>query len=296
MRSDFMRRGHAEARNVLEAIDRGMDGLTSLQSPDGSFPLERSSVSGSWVEDHPIFATTNVLWSVGGLLDERHRHLALEYVLSQQKTSGLWTFDDQSDLPADADDTACALACLSLWHSEWLGSYSTRTLLAPFIREGGRIATWLTPRGDLIEGQDADDVVVVANVLSALAIEDANIARQLFVRWREGCWHRFDSGACATPYYCLEGNVLFAWRRAASLMGTLWPSFAPVCGTTCLSMAFAISLGAAHLVPLVLALQDADGTWPRESWCSSPGATFGSRAVTSAFVLEALNSLRESDA
>jgi hypothetical protein len=103
------------AGNLEVSIARGIAALETLQHSDGSFPLERRSASGTWVDEHRLFATATVLWCVGDLLSPRSRDSALSYMLSHRLESGLSSFDCHSGLPADADDSASVLACLALW-------------------------------------------------------------------------------------------------------------------------------------------------------------------------------------
>jgi hypothetical protein len=279
---------HWDSDALHLASARGITALESLQNSDGSFPLERRVRFDVWLTENPLFSTVTVLLSAGNLLNRECRDAALSFVLSQRLASGLWRFDSLSSLPADADDSACALACLYSWHPTALERSSVRALLDAFSRDDGRIVTWLTASGDLVEGQAADDLVVVANVLSALALEDAEYARQRFLAWSSSQSSTRAKRDLRTPYYAVSGNVQYAWRRASRLMHVTTALPAPRTDGSCLSGAFAAVCGVRHQVPHLLALQNGDGTWPREPWCVSPGAVFGSSAVTTAFVIEAL--------
>jgi hypothetical protein len=275
--------------SIRVAWSRGVSALERLQSSDGSFPLERSTSADNWIREHPLFSTATVLLCVGSMLNARTRETALNYIVSQRRESGLWGFDARSELPADADDSACALACLLLWRPSALESTTARELLNPFLQADGRIVTWFTRDSNLFEGEAWDDVVVVANVLTALALEDAENARRSFLAWGSARRGVERQGLNAAPYYAVPGNVEYAWRRAARLMNATLTIRTPRSGTSCLSMAFAVLLGARHPILRLVALQAADGTWPREPWCLAPGAKFGSRAITTAFVIEALS-------
>src|SRR3954464_9069186 len=99
---------------VRESRDRGLAFIHSQQASDGSFPLERCSAEG-WVSEHRLFSTSTVLLAIGAYLDEAARAAAVTFIKTQRAPAGYWHFDGLKQLPADADDCACAIACLALF-------------------------------------------------------------------------------------------------------------------------------------------------------------------------------------
>jgi hypothetical protein len=275
--------------------------IESRQEPNGSFPLQRFA-TGEWVPEHGLFSTVTVLLAVGDALDEAVRRAALDFVRDRRTPEGYWHFDGANRLPADADDCACALACLALFDDEQRWTPEIWKVLSAFVAGDGRIRTWLEPassdedRGGR-QGQippQYDDLVVVANVIFAVGIGNSRQGADLLARWRRwrircGTWNNVSA-----PYYPRPGNVEYAWLRVARQVGCrIEPRPGRTPERSSVSLAFAALCGRPELAGLLANRQRDDGSWDREPWCAAPGAVFGSKVVSSAFAVEALSRVIE---
>jgi len=289
-----MRNGQLVA--VQESVTAAHDALLSWQQPDGGFPLWRWSSAGVTVQDDRLFATAAILLAIGEQFPSDPCRSALALLRRRQGSDGLWRFDAAAQLPPDADDTAHALAALRRFalETERPGA-ADFARLAAFVHPDGRIATWLA-QGQLGQA-DTDDVVVVANVLYAMALSRPATARRWLQNWLERS-RAAASGDDGTPYYLHVETVWYAWRRALAALGLAgmpeWPAPSTdsmASGRSPLRCALALSIGLPpqqeHIEEL-LRSQRADGGWPAEPWFRAPGATFGAPAVTTALALEGL--------
>jgi hypothetical protein len=285
---------HGQVVAVRESVTAALDALLGWQQHDGGFPLLRWPHAGVSVQDDPLFSTAAILLAIGERLPDDHRCSALALLRRRQGEDGLWRFDDAARLPPDADDTAHALAALRRFADKaQRPSAADIARLAAFVQPDGRIATWLAQ--DELGRAITDDVVVVANVLYAMALSQPATARRWLQRW---LLHRraVGSGEDATPYYLHVETVWYAWGRALAALGldampALPTPVAPTSDPSPLRCALALSVGLApqhQYVAELLHRQGADGGWPAEPWFRAPGATFGGQTVTTALALEGL--------
>jgi hypothetical protein len=225
--------------------------------------------------------------------------------------NGFWHFDAAGHLPADADDTACALAALQRFASTpEKPTNSDFERLTAFVHPNGRITTWLA--SGKLANADTDDVVVVANVIYAMALYDVSRARLWLTRWLALSASMSDLGPApdsaqyaashtssgmtlaSIPYYMHIETVRYAWVRVLRTLDIPRGSVTITSTASNSPLLCALTLSAMDdphddLVSSLLESQHPQGFWPAEPWFRSPGAFFGSIALTTAFVVEALN-------
>lgn len=282
------------------SLARALAFVTACQKPDGSFPVTRRDPLGAPFVEDALFGTSCVLLSVGDHLPDRCREDALAFLVRRRGAAGFWHFDAASRLPADADDTACALAALLRFAPD-VGKPKSVEIekLAAFVSPGGRIATWLD--AGPLSHRSTDDLVVAANLLYAAALFDPTRAESWHQAWRshqricldELTRARTTGRPC--PYYLHTETVDYAWARALAALGRPRPPLGPVAKTIAArsSLAAALRLAAdeepqPRLTSLLVRAQREDGSWPEEPWFRAPGATFGSAALSTAFAAEGL--------
>jgi hypothetical protein len=275
-------------RQVGRAVQEGTAALLAQQRADGSFGCLQREPDGSWQACHPLFSTLTVLLAVGLLLPAAALARATDFVRRSRRPDGYWEFDPALGIPADADDTACALAVLARYGGAGV-SAEDAVLLRSFWRAAdGPFQTW---RGDgMWSKRDRDDAVVNCNVLAALAwlgaqptgLERAAVGRLLH------------AGTEGTRYYRWPQTVSYAARRAGIPAAELpAPLIAkPAVEAAVLPAAQWLSAFPSWEVGLigsVLAGQQPDGTWAAESWFIAQGRrSWESVAITTALCVEAL--------
>ncbi len=278
----------AHAR-IHRPLERGLAALQAMQQDDGSFPLFQRSERTAWLKCGRLFSTLSVLLAAGSLVSESARTRAVDFVYRNRRRDKCWEFDPTFGIPADADDTACALA-VAARHDPARVDASDAALLRSFWRaDGGPFQTW---RGDRSwSGRDRDDAVVNCNVVLALrelgapaSAEEIKAVVDLIQANEAGC-----------RYYCSRTTIAYAARRAGLSLAMLPASltarpsdhgFLPTAQwlSTCRRWD-------EDAIDRVLAAQTADGSWPIEAWftgVATPKPVWGSPAISTALCLEAL--------
>ncbi len=289
--------------SLKRSIINALAFLVNSQQEDGGFPVMRWDRDGTSVSEDRLFGTACILLAVGELLPSASRRAALTLLEHRRGINGFWHFDAAGNLPADADDTACALAALMRFAPtlEKPNCFDADRLTA-FVHPSGRIITWLTANG--LAHPATDDVVVVANVIYAMALCDISSARYHFARWL--ALNASNSGRevisneaphainLTTPYYIHIEAVEYAWARTLRTLGISFPSLTSTCVSSASPLRCALALAASEvpqneLISFLLQSQQYSGCWEAEPWFRSPGATFGSAALTTAFAVEAFS-------
>ena len=279
---------------MMSAIDRaitaGTEALARLQGTDGSFPLHTREGSGPWRACSPLFSTASIVLAAGRVLPRPALESATGYLRRCRRPDGLWEFDPALRIPPDADSTSCSLAALAIHgHAADLGNGAS--LLRSFWRpDGGPFMTWHRPTGAWA-ARDRDDAVVNGNVVLALASLGAAATSAELAAVR----HLMQESTQRARYYLAPSAIAYAARRAGIGLDVLPPAATarPSAGDL-LAVAqwlCATRVADAALVDGLLAAQRADGLWPAHAWCTAAGhptPVWGSEAVTTAYVLEAL--------
>jgi hypothetical protein len=279
--------------DLLHAIAHGIAALEDSQFPDGSWPLLKA-VDGS--ETSPasgLFSTAGVLLAVGRQLNPVAVQRAVDYLLSCRETSGQWCFDSTLGVPCDADDTACALACLALFRPEAVTENDVEILQRYWRAPEGPFQSW-DPNAaeEFWADEQTDDAVVNCNVLIALkalgASPDARLRAAVVALVAQRPTSRYYNG---------PAPVLFAAHRADLGLpkGSPLARLTPKPEWDALQRAYWLSTQEVRHPGQVAALlrdQKTTGLWPYCDWCTGTFAvptSWGSESVTTAFVLDALH-------
>lgn len=108
-------------RNIRTAIEKGLTYLHQSQRPSGEFPTyfsPRLDMVGAKIYAKSVYITTFVIHSLCYLpnhpLIEPMQQRAAEFLLAEQEEFGAWNYDGRDNwrVPADLDDTSCAVAAL----------------------------------------------------------------------------------------------------------------------------------------------------------------------------------------
>jgi hypothetical protein len=297
---------------LKKSIDSAVAYLVSCQQDDGGFPVIRWENNGTSMPEDRLFGTACILLAVGTLLPNICLRSALRLLQNRRDVHGFWHFDAAGLLPADADDTACALASLLRFApTAEKPTLSDVAPLAAFVRPDGRIATWLATDTLAHFSPDTEDAVVIANVIYAIALYDPQRAYNILNKWINSSILRTtldtdltrsmyatslmpDVAQIATPYYMHIETAMYAWTRALKALNLQRPIFALASDVSSSPLRSALMLSATatlrqDLISFLLRSQHSSGYWVAEPWFRSPGASFGSAALTTAFAAEALN-------
>jgi hypothetical protein len=272
-------------RSVNEAVDAGLAALAGMQTREGYFPFYMGSPDTSWRRCDPIFATAYIMMTVGRLLPPARIAAAVEYIASRRRADGLWHYDTSLDIPPDVDTTSCALAALAL-DGRQADVAGGADLLRTFWRvPDGPFRTW--PDGGSWAAAGRDDPVVNCHVLHALKLLGApptdveRTAVAALVRRSLG----------GSRYYSSPGAIALACRRA-EIGEAAWPPIAaapPKDGLGLLQWFTATGRYHDRVVPLLLGLQRADGSWPVAPWVTGVRVpSWGCPAISTALAVEAL--------
>lgn len=270
------------------ALRRGVAALLATQLDDGSFPFQVIERNGNSSDCHPLFSTVNVLLSMGDHLPPVVVEKAMRFVLSCQQADGMWSFDPSLEIPADADDTACAIACIARFKPDACAPADAGLLRSYWRHDGGPFRTWHSD--DLVwTGRDRDDMVVNANVIFALKALGApataeEIASVMLLA---------SASTGRTRYYVSPATVAYAVVRAGISLdclpvSTRMPSLTEEDPLALAQWICASGASDSKSIRAVLEAQNLDGTWPAAPWCTDNVRDWGSSALTTAFCLEAL--------
>jgi hypothetical protein len=278
---------------IERGLRRAIAFLADCQGNGGGFPAERWDRTGIVPEDE-LFVTSCVLLAAGDLIPRTRRETALALLWRRRGPAGLWHFDSAGMLPADADDTALALAALFRFApADAKPAVADFDCLRAFVHPDGRIATWLAT--DSLADPETDDVVVAANVIYAIALSNPAWAGRLLTQWLARQASR--TAPAAAPYYLHPETIWYAWARALRTLGLPGPEMPPAEASLQSPLRAALALAGAasvhdDLTALLLDTQRRDGSWPAEPWFQAPGALFGSASLTTAIAVEALKPQR----
>jgi hypothetical protein len=265
------------------------------------------------VPDSSPFATTFVIQSLALLPSEGLEETlarALDFLVQEQDGEGLWRYwtrrsPRRSLVPPDLDDTSCASWVLSQHGCRFRDN---RAAVAANRDAEGRFLTWLGPNE---EENDVDGVVNANVVLYLGACPESAAACDYLARlvaaplFEPGSWYYPDPLALChavsraawhgvTALRACRGHLLQAVvERCLDGGGGPEPLAAALAATTLLNC----EAGGALLesqIEVILASQEADGSWPRAAFYSGPrpplprSAWFGSEELTTALCLEAV--------
>ena len=287
----FFSRKKVDAEQIILSLQKGITALVSLQQADGSFTLLQKIRRKSWQKCHPLFSTLSVLLAASPLLPEQVVSQAVLFVNRCRRNDGTWVFDPSFGIPADSDDTACALAVLARYGNNLVSDDDVELLRSFWRLDGGPFQTWRT-KDRKWSSRDRDDAVVNCNVLLALkelgsppTTEEIDAVIRLIQKSKTG-----------TRYYCSPTTISYAACRAglpldllpAQLISRPKPKLGVLPLAQWLSMSRQWDQDAiSHL----LIAQANDGHWSLEKWftgIANPTPVWGSAAISTALCLEAL--------
>lgn len=286
----FLRRKKASIEQTESALRRGVSRLASMQQPAGSFPVYRRDGNGPWQPCHALFSTLTVLLAAGPMLPEAVRARAVDFVLAARRDDGTWVFGHDLGIPADSDDTACALAVLARFSPDPVRDTDASLLRSFWRRDGGPFRTW-NAEGKWAD-RKRDDAVVNCNVVLGLkevgspaSAGEIDAVAALIRDSETGC-----------RYYCSPMTITYAASRAGLPMHRLPPALLRRPGIKKFVLPTAQWLAAARrwddtAVSHLLAGQDRTGQWDTEPWFTGAGRpppVWGSPAISTALCLEAL--------
>lgn len=284
----------ALSSSTRDAITAGLNWLGESQNNDGSWTLNRV-VHGTEPESaHGLFSTTAVLLSVGERLSTSTRDAALDFLVASRGETGHWRFDPTMDIPFDVDDTACALAAIATFRPSILTMDDRDTLLSYWREPNGPFRTWDPAADDIADYwgfAETDDAVVNCNVVIALRHMGYDVSDKMMDAVIELCNARPTS-----RYYDGAAPVLHAASRLGVPLSNMpnLVAISPSVKWDVLQLAMWLrsrtevdEAATKH----VLAQQSRAGHWEYCHWCTgnfSPPISWGSSAVTTAIVIDAL--------
>lgn len=276
-------------RPLDEAISAGRAALARMQEADGSFPFFLGERMSPWRSCGRLFSTAYVMLGAAGSLPPESIARAVDFIRKQRRPDGLWEYDPAGKtIPPDADSSACSLAALAL-HGEPADVVGGADLLRSYWRPGaGPFRTWREPAERA--APERDDAVVNCNVAFALRLMGAPLTPD-----ESAAVIPFLRAAHYTQYYCSPATIAHAARRAGldpailSAAVIARPHARDLLG--CAQWLCGLRHPDQERIAALLAAQRADGAWPIWPWVTgegSPKQYWGSPAVTTALVLEAL--------
>ena len=287
----FFRRNGTDPEKARLSLQKGITALVSMQQTDGSFPVLQRIPGNPWHTCHPLFSTLSVLLAADTLLPGKVLSKAVTFVQHCRRNDGTWEFDPDFGIPADADDTACALAVLARYDKTLVAPTDAAVLRSFWRPDGGPFQTWQAKEGEWYT-RDHDDAVVNCNVL--LALRELGIPAS--TEEINAVVHLTQKTKIRTRYYCSPTTIAYAACRAGLPLDHLPARLVarPKRKNTILPTAQWLSIvrqwdegAVAHL----LAAQIKDGHWPTEAWftgIANPTPVWGSAAISTALCLEAL--------
>jgi hypothetical protein len=299
---------------IESGLRRGIHFIATQQRADGGFDSFSSSSQHDFARAfryQTIFVPALMLAALTALQtpeSKKVRQKLAAYLLEQKGPHGAfnyWAKDaperQTMPYPDDLDDTFCALIGLWLHDSTCIDqailASTVKILLATETSVGGPYKTWLKAPDGAASWQDVD-LAVNSNIAYFLNLVSEPLPNLMALMDGVITTKRLHS-----PYYPSEYQLLYYVSRAyrgmnAEGLGGLVRALQP---KTALQYALAITArlrlniydGTGVLVRHLLALQQADGSWPAEAFCIDPARKSvthynGAPALTTALALEAL--------
>lgn len=305
-------------KGVANAMRQGMTFIASSQRDDGGFDSFSSPSPTPFIAERTYRTTFTPALILGALShintpeSQRIRQKLAQWLLMQK--SPHWSFNywavsaperKSMPYPDDLDDTFCSLFALYQHNASLIDetclAQVIKLLFATETQVGGPYKTWLTTNKDAV-WQDVD-IAVNANVAAFLSLVAEPLPSLTKMMETVIATQTFTS-----PYYPTVYPLLYYLARAHETTGQ--PALADCIlrlrvnghwGTplqTALALSSLARLGRldAHpqAIDYLLKRQNPDGSWPPEAFCLDPALQqrsyySGAPALTSAFVLEALN-------
>jgi hypothetical protein len=275
------------AARAATARDRALAALASQQGPQGDFPFFVLHPGGERPA-HGLFSTVTVLLAAGPQLPLQCRERALDFVLACRRADGMWHYDPSLPIPADADDTACALAALARLRPSSCRRADAALLRSYWRPDGGPFKTWHSGE-EMWSSRERDDAVVNANVLLAL---DALGAQPLEPE-RLAVAELVSRSAQRTRYYGSPWTVAYTALRAGVPAQSVPAAQRqrPARSHGCLALAQWLctwEAGDSEALAMLMDAQRADGSWPAETWCTDNEQDWGCSAIVTALCTQAL--------
>lgn len=303
-------------RAIDKAIVNGLNYLSLVQTAEGAFVTQYSSRGEKFVVEEEVvttFAPALVLQALAKVDKAKTiREGIVSWLQKQQSQTGAFNywpadsvFRQARPYPDDLDDTACALAGIYLHNPALIGSNQlaqlVRLLIASETVVGGPYNTWLVDTTDLPAWQDIDLAVNcnidfllqhIAEPLPKLQfLIDTAVARQDF---RSSYYpdkivvQYFIARVCRSSTTKLTLSDLLHENDSLPIAS---PMYAALKITALRKLGDMTDLS--KLVEYLLQSQQTDGSWPAERiWldrAENSKMYAGSSALTTAFVVEALN-------
>lgn len=306
-------------QRIEKALQAGLNFVKSEQKNDGGF-FTKSYFAGRAEngEDYTTTFSASLILSCLSVLKDHDTagQIAQKisgFLLKNKSRDWTWNYWTRNSAesralpyPDDLDDTFCALSSLYLFNPKLITpvamAKSVQTLTALEVKEGGPYRTWLVPKNSPTVWLDVD-LVVNSNVSYFLSLHDIYLKPTVsFIE------KSIDKNQYASPYYPTYLQVIYFISRfyrgpKAVEMAEFVLTKIKKDGSwgTALETALAISSLLNFSVPAkklknsveYLLKNQKNGGWPIGAICLDPaknGKTrySGSRALTTAFVLEAL--------
>ncbi len=296
-----------------KAIENTLNFLEDAQLDSGEFPSSFCHGQGrffSCESDHSTFPTTFVLDALAGIQNPKAKRTsdkAAAYLLSIKEPGDLWRYWQHgfrnSNMPYDLDDTACARAALI--KAGKTTSHDTKVFLKNK-KPNGAFTTWVN-----LENKDID-CAANANILYYLSLENsvpaeltAFLQQHIQIEQVRACniWYK-------TPlsFYYFMARAIRANTELEHLSPSIISELENFLGKRkSFGNALEHALGTAALCILkeelgekdisllstLLNMQNSDGSFAAEPfYIERQGTFFESKAVTSAFALDALSTCK----
>lgn len=292
--------------------------IARSQQASGSWPGVASYEATPFGGNHrrpTVFFTALIAGSLSVVPEtEMSRQKACQYLLRHASSSLTWNYWERNSsmrltepYPDDLDDTACALAACSQSSPHGLSGRQQAQLAQALItaeqQPGGPYATWLIDEAELTTWHDID-VAVNANIAFVLQLQQTRLTS--LDHYLETAITQAEVNS--SYYYGQEPVIYFLARSCPpnsriTLQQMVTSRLISYTSLSALRLALLIasanrlgiadtSLQSARL--RLLSLQQADGSWPAEAFYMEPPKGgrqryAGSRALTTAFCLEALS-------
>ncbi len=310
---------NTKTTSLAAAQAAGLRFLASAQTADGSFlgQASPSQTDFSLTQSHHTpFQTSLIANCLAGLPgSESIGTSAARFIAGQRSADWSWNYwirgsvdQQQRPYPDDLDDTVVALSALTAIDSHSVGGQALgalgRLLVSQETAVGGPYRTWLVAETAAASWRDID-LAVNANIgylLQQHQVEAPGLSRFITAALRSGnLTSRYYDGPLPVLYFISRGYRASAQPDLQKLLGRHVRKLSPN-NALHLSLLLTASSHVGLKPPLrlrrqLLALQQADGSWPAASLYYEPPIDkqpyyAGSPALTTAFALEALAAIR----